>query len=310
MKTICLIGATGFVGQPLQRAIERSGFFEVRAMQHRTSISAGSGMQVIKGDFGDPQTLSQLLLPGSIVVNLAYAGEDSALRNAAVLGQCCKDIGVQRLIHISTAMVYGNPPVRRVNEDTACKPGDGYGRTKLEIEKILTDSARNAFEIVILRPTAIIGPRGRNLETLATRVARASRIERMLRAVVMGRRRMHMVDLEALVMAIMFFANNTRTGAQQMYIVSDDEHPLNNYFAMESCMADALGVPRLPQWLPLVPAPVFKLLLEVLGRSDPEPDRIYSPANLQASGFLMPRDLRMAIIEYAKWFANQPRIES
>ncbi len=310
MKTICLIGATGFVGQPLQRAIERSGFFELRVLQHRTSISAGTGKQVIQGDFGDPRSLRQLLIPGSIVVNLAYAGEDSALHDAAVLGQSCRDIGVQRLIHISTAMVYGNPRVRRINEDTTCKPTDEYGRTKLGIEAVLNDSARNAFQIVILRPTAIIGPGGRNLETLATRVARASRIERMLRAMVMGHRRMHMVDVEALVMAIMFFANGTLAAAQQLFIVSDDEHPLNNYRAMESCLADALGAPRLPQWLPYAPASVFRLLLRAIGRPDPEPDRIYSPANLQTTGFLMPRDLRMAIIEYAKWFADQSHVES
>ncbi len=63
-----------------------------------------------------------------------------------------------RLIFMSTSMVYGNYYNKVVNEDSLCQPSEPYGRFKLIAEDLVKLSlASPPFEYIIIRPTAVYG---------------------------------------------------------------------------------------------------------------------------------------------------------
>lgn len=310
MRTTCLIGATGFVGHHLTLELQRRGLISLRMLEHRNKMAEQAGVTLIQGDMEDPQCLDRLLVPDAVVFNLAYAGVDSALSAATALGQACARTPIRRLVHISTAMVVGDPSQRVIDETSISMATSDYGITKLKVEEILLESAKGAFEIAILRPTAIFGPGGRNLESLARRVKFSSRLNRIVRAMAMGRRHMHAIDVESLVQAMVFIATADIKAIHPVFFVADDEHPLNNYMDIESRMAKAMGVLPLPSWLPYLPSSSFKLILRALGRPDSDPNRVYSTRKLQALGFRGHRDLEIALDQYARWYGETSRAES
>jgi nucleoside-diphosphate-sugar epimerase len=63
---------------------------------------------------------------------------------------------VGRLVHVSTADVYGSGHVARVTEKSALKPTHAYERTKLAEEQWLLEN-RGDLDVVILRPARIFG---------------------------------------------------------------------------------------------------------------------------------------------------------
>lgn len=67
--------------------------------------------------------------------------------------------GCQRFVYISSSMVYGDFE-DQVREDTLCQPIGQYGILKLAGEWLVRDYARRCgMESVILRPSAVYGPR-------------------------------------------------------------------------------------------------------------------------------------------------------
>ena len=63
---------------------------------------------------------------------------------------------VRRLVHVSTADVYGSDKFARVNEKSRVQPRHAYERLRLYEEQWLLEAA-DAVEVVILRPARIFG---------------------------------------------------------------------------------------------------------------------------------------------------------
>jgi nucleoside-diphosphate-sugar epimerase len=81
--------------------------------------------------------------------------------------------GVRRFVHCSTAGIYGRRVSGVVDESTPIQPWNKYERSKLAAEAAVRDSARTAgMEYVILRPTAVYGPRDERLRKLFRAVAK------------------------------------------------------------------------------------------------------------------------------------------
>lgn len=300
MSALCILGAAGFVGgRTLERA-RRQGR-PVRALAHRRAVSA-HGVEVVQGDAGDPAALQRLLVRDGVVLNFVYGGEQLA----DALAEACARRSVRRLVHVSTCSVYGRSAGRRVDEETPCSPVTDYERTKLAVERILERRAGD-YQLAILRPTAVFGPGGRNLETLALRVLRQSWPRRYLRACAMGARRMHAVDVECVAAAALFLAAAALERPAERFIVSQDDEPANNYVALEAFFVRRFGAGRYPVPPPSLPAGVLRWALRLLGRSNVEPARCYSAAKLAQRGFAPPRGFAAGLEEYADWIGRHAR---
>ena len=72
--------------------------------------------------------------------------------------ESAKKHGVERVVYISSSMVYGDF-TDQVEEDYDCKPIGQYGILKLTGEDLVKDyHRRGAFDYAIIRPSAVYGP--------------------------------------------------------------------------------------------------------------------------------------------------------
>ena len=70
--------------------------------------------------------------------------------------EAARRAGVRRLVHVSTADVYGSNHFARITEKTELRPGHAYERLMLFEEAWLLDAADD-MEVVVLRPGRIFG---------------------------------------------------------------------------------------------------------------------------------------------------------
>lgn len=309
-RTIAILGASGFIGKPLVSELLRESVCEIRVMSRdrQSDFSEerfGHGVKVFEGDASDLDSLREFLVPGCVVINLVYlwgAGEVANLACIQSLLTACIERKVSRLIHCSTAAVVGRVPADTVNEETRCCPNDEYGLTKLKVEQAIINLSKGHFDALILRPTSVFGIDGEPLKKLAGDIAVGSPWKNYIKSCLFSGRRMHLVPLANVVAAIVFLTRCTECFEGGIFIISNDDEPLNNFRDVEKFLMGALGVsdylfPRLP--IPLI---VLKLMLLLLGRSNVNPSRNFDAEKLRSLGFNNPRTLLDGLEEYAVWY--------
>jgi UDP-glucose 4-epimerase len=97
--------------------------------------------------------------PRQKVVNANPAwGAQVMMEGLINICESAKKHGVERVVYISSSMVYGNF-TDDVSEDDLCRPQGQYGIMKLAGEHLVKDyTRRGCFDHVILRPSAVYGP--------------------------------------------------------------------------------------------------------------------------------------------------------
>jgi nucleoside-diphosphate-sugar epimerase len=255
----------------------------------------------------DAALLERFVRPEATVFNLAFdrtAALDAHVTTAGALAHACETRGVARLVHLSTATVVGANRARVIDEHSTCLPVSAYDRAKLAIEETLT-RALERTELIILRPTAVFGPGGRNLVKLANEVASGSAAARYLKACFHGRRPLNLVSVENVVAALAFLANARVHGGERVYIVSDCEEAANNYRDVERTLAHAFG--RRGHVLPVVPMPptMRDFLLRRAGRAETNSERRFHSERLAALGYVKPIAFEAALSAYAEYLAAQ-----
>ena len=141
-----MIGAGEFLGRHVSRALAT----EVPVIELNADV--------------DEETMADVISGVDVVVNCAQAW--SPVRRLqfrktppAVLQHllaAAKNAGVRRIVHVSTADVYGSDHFSRVTEKAQLKPSHAYERLRLFEEEWLLKAAGDV-EVVILRPARIFG---------------------------------------------------------------------------------------------------------------------------------------------------------
>lgn len=70
--------------------------------------------------------------------------------------EAARKAGVRRLVHVSTADVYGPDHFKRINEKAELKPSHAYEKLRLMEELWLSDNVDD-IEVVVLRPARVFG---------------------------------------------------------------------------------------------------------------------------------------------------------
>ena len=312
MRTIAIIGASGYIGKHLVARLARDGEYRIKVLS-RSGLADegreyGAGVEVVCGDLARPDSLAGFLEPGCTVVNLVYLWDAGEVANLAVtrnLIDACDAAHVSRLIHCSTAAVVGRVPDEWVNERTPCRPVTEYGITKFKVEQTLQEKARGRFDLAILRPTSVFGPAGDPLKKLAGNLASGSRMRNYLKSCLFGSRRMNLVHVENVVAAIEFLGHCSGNLNGEVFIVSDDDCAANNFADVETILMSAFGlkgyrVPKLripPAWL--------TLFLWLMRRNNVNPRCNYDPDKLMALGFARPVIFTKGLMDYAKWYKSE-----
>lgn len=175
MNTVLVTGGAGYIGSHAVLALLAAG----RAVVVLDDLSTGdrdlvpAEVPLIVGDIADADQTAALLrdhhigtvmhFAGSIIVPESVADPLKYYRNNTAasrsLVEACIKARVGRFIFSSTAAVYGNPPTRRVTEQTPVAPVSPYGWSKLMTEQMLADVAvaYPAFRYIALRYFNVAG---------------------------------------------------------------------------------------------------------------------------------------------------------
>ena len=310
-RCLCITGATGFIGQHLIKRLVQEHGGGIRALSRGKDAGSEWGdsqVVAVRADLLDKESLKNFVEPDSVVVNLAFLSGhtmEEHLLAAHAFSEACEHAGAKRLVHVSTAMVVGHTDALLIDERTPCRPITAYERVKLAIEEALLARERRSYEVVILRPTAVFGPGGRNLVKLAREVATGNAASRYLRASFQGRRSMHLVDVNVVIEAIRFLATTAAAIDGESYIVADDDPPTNNYRDVEANLLRAFGKgARAISPVP-VPAGLRQGVLSFLRRSGLPAHSRFKSQKLQTLGFRPPIDFDTALSSYAGYLATQ-----
>ncbi|HOQ42089.1 MAG TPA: NAD(P)-dependent oxidoreductase [Smithellaceae bacterium] len=311
MKVIAITGTSSFIGQHLVQYLSSLQGIEMRLLVHscQPHLPAGNkSLRFIQGDLLKPQTLSDFLTPDCLVIHLAYlhgASDEANLKAASNLAEACVKAHVKRLVHCSTAVVAGKTSDNPVTEETKCEPGNSYEYTKYKMERLFTKEALDHFDLAILRPTAVFGMGGKNLLKLADDLTMGSRILNYLKSCLFDHRCMNLVSVTHVINALTFLAFAQTKQNCGIYIVSDDDHPLNNYRDIERRLMHAFGVRDYR--LPRIPLPQFLLavLLKLAGKSNTHPFRTYSAGKLRKAGLGSTDSFGVDLTSFTDWYKSR-----
>jgi nucleoside-diphosphate-sugar epimerase len=304
VTTVAITGASGFIGRHLVATLLREGV-TVRALTRRPDQTYDklAGLHWVEGTVSCPGAWRELLVPGCILINLAYSGEtaaSTALTEAQLMVDSCAKAQVKRLVHCSTVSVYGKSTTTLLDESSSCQPSNDYGRVKLAIERTILSSVNGRFETVVVRPTTVFGCGGEALVKLAGNLVHQPQWLNYLRSSLFGVRHTHLVPVETVVAALWLCSKSTLIESGSVVVVSDDDDPLNNFQDVERLLMKALGLtpyrlPRLP-----VSRQFLQLLLSLRGRANVNTRTRYLGDRLRQSGFVKPIDLATALRQFAR----------
>ena len=160
---VLLTGGTGFVGHAvLKRLVARQSAPTLRILVHRSppALAAGAPVTHVAGDVTEPSSLEAACDGVHTVLHLAnYVGEDAArcdavnARGTESLVAAARKAGVERIVYVSSAAVYGFAVHRGATEDeVVVAPVTPVSRSRVRAERAVLD-----FGGVVLRPLFIYG---------------------------------------------------------------------------------------------------------------------------------------------------------
>ena len=310
MKIISVIGASGFIGKHFVAVLSASINVEIRVLVHHKKLLVDDKLNIvfIEGNLLKPKSLIPLLEPGCTVVNLAYLTNCSRSENIIAmtnLACACAELKVKRLIHCSTAVVAGKSLENAIDETTPCLPTSEYQRSKLAIEAVLIERAFGRFEISILRPSAVFGPEGQNLIKLANELTSGNKLKSYVKSCLFGHRSMNLVCVENVVAALAFLLDAGNNVNREIFIISDDDSPINNYECIKKRLMKNLSIK--PFVFPRIPFPIMllEMFLRLARRPQSNPVVKYSDHKLTRLGFAKPLKLEAGIDSFSSWYMSK-----
>ena len=126
---------------------------------YRTDIAEGDKFDQIVANHKPDVIIHMASFPRQKVVNANPAwGARVMMEGLINICESAKSHGVERVVYISSSMVYGDFE-DQVAEEAECNPIGQYGIMKLSGEDIVRDyHRRGAFDYTIVRPSAVYGP--------------------------------------------------------------------------------------------------------------------------------------------------------
>lgn len=187
MKSIAIVGAGGFVGNRLIESLVLDGSWRIvpvirsyRSMA--TMCRFGNAIDVRLANAENAAALTTALTGVDTVVNITTGRPAGIIRSTSTIHEACVRAGVARLVHMSSAVVYGD--VLSPVTDDAAPPAQRhwmpYARAKATSEIWLAAQlAHPSLDTVVLRPGIVWGVRSPHTLDIATAL-------RLKRAFVVG----------------------------------------------------------------------------------------------------------------------------
>jgi nucleoside-diphosphate-sugar epimerase len=246
---ILITGGNGFLGRNLTWALqERGDNVRVLALPAEdTGWLEKRGVQIFRGDIRNPDMLTAPMCGVDGVFHLAAMigawrpMQDYYAVNVAGTENVCRAAlasGVQRVVYVSSAMVYNMAIGRPVTEDDSLAPLDEpYSMTKAEGDRLVQRMiAKDHLPAVIIRPSTLFGPGDRlNFGRIADRL-------RARKAIIIGsgRNAVPFVYVTDMVQGLLLAMSHERA-LRQIYNIGSDQ--LLSQQALFASIAREIRVP-------------------------------------------------------------------
>lgn len=320
MSVVVVTGATGHVGANLVRELLARGR-RVRALVHHDRRALeGLDVEAVGADVEDLDSLSHAFEGAELVYHAAgyisiSSDEWPRLETVNILGtrnvvDACLRCGVERLVHLSSIETLLDRPLGELVDESRplvdprrCSP---YARSKAAGEKEARQGLARGLDVVMLYPSAIIGPYDFRLGFSNRGLLAVCRGE--LWALVDGG--FDWVDVRDVVWGILEAATRAPTGSR--YILSGHWASLRELAELAEGI-NGSRVPRLvvPMWLARAGAPFAVALNRAAGRRPLYTSAALRPlwgnhrlSHARATRELgyAPRPLKETIVETLRWF--------
>jgi len=286
--TVVVTGASGHVGGTLVRALLDGGR-KVRALVYRdTRALEGLALDRVEADVIDRVSLVRAFRGANLVYHLAarisITGDDSGEVERVNVGgtrnvvSACRECGVRRLVHFSSIHALRQEPFDRPIDES--RPGVGreapaYDFSKARAEAVALDGNGDGLEVVVVNPTAVIGPGDFKLSAMGQ--VFLDLYHRRLPGMVDGG--FNWVDVRDAVAGAISAARDGRPG--ESYLLGGHWHSIPELARMGQQVA-GFRPPRLtaPMWLARLAAPLA-LVAARLMRTRP----LITPESMNALAF-------------------------
>jgi nucleoside-diphosphate-sugar epimerase len=221
-------GGTGFVGSHLVELLLRRGYDVTCLVRDPVRLQWLTGLKVriVQGDCVRPESLASAVRGVSVVFHVAgltkarhsrdyYAVNHAGTRN--LLEACAQqNPGIKKFLLVSSLAAAGpSPDGKPVKIADVPRPITDYGRSKLLAEEE-TLKYKDVFPIAIVRPSAVYGPRDRDMFELFRWARRGLTLE-----ITGGERYLNPCYVGDLV-AAMILAGENETESGSVYFVAEN----------------------------------------------------------------------------------------
>lgn len=278
---ILLTGGTGFIGSRLALAAREQGRDVVvtgeantTAERERSRELEAAGVRISLGPLQEPAFARRLVSDCEIVIHLAAAQHetnvpDSHFESVNVGGtrtllDASRAAGVRRFVYGSTIGVYGAALDGTLDERSATRPDNVYGRTKLAAEQVVRE-ASGGMETCIVRISETYGPGDFRLLKLFRAIASGAFV--MIGG---GGNRRQVIHVSDLGRGLLLAAEHPQAAGQTFVLAGQEVMTTRD---MVAAIAGALGrrPPRLklPLWPFMAAAVACEKTLKPLGMQPP-----------------------------------------
>ena len=171
IKTIGITGTTGLLASSIIPLLEKKGY-RIKALLHTQELSHHpDNMETVKGSLSDIPSLDRLVKGCDVVIHCAARISinsnkdayvyDTNLKGTINIFNASQKAGVKRFLYISSIHAYDQSPLDEPLDETHVHCTDNsyqYDRSKRDAEKYVLQNGTGSLEVVVLNPTAIVGP--------------------------------------------------------------------------------------------------------------------------------------------------------
>ena len=261
-------GAAGFMGTAVSERLAALGY-EVTGVD----VVARDDRGVTMADVSTPGPWQELVAGCDLVIHTAAVVSNSAsldlawkvnVRGTRNVVEACRDGGVQRLLHVSSAAVYSHdrPPV--VTEKLPVRPsGRVYGDTKIAAEQVVFQAhAAGEVSATVVRPGDIYGPGSRPWTILPIQMLAAGQVLLPAR----GHGLLNPLYVTDLVEGVITAATNPAGAGRVFNLSGPAAVETRDFFGHYTRMLGISGPRVAPTILAVVVATVVGSTLRALGR--------------------------------------------
>ena len=234
--SVLVTGGTGFVGSHLVELLLRRGYEVACLVRDPSRLRWLNGLPVrtVRGDCSDSASLSRAVRGVSVVFHLAGLTkakrtreyyEVNHLGTKNILDACGRhNSGLAKFILVSSLAAAGpSPDGRCITDRDAPRPVSDYGRSKLFAEEEAL-RYKDRFPVVILRPSAVYGPRDRDIYELFRWAARGVTLT------IAGEERfINPCYVEDLAEAIFLAAKKETPSGSKYFVAEDKAYPWSEF---------------------------------------------------------------------------------